>query len=370
MIVPSICLKSKSEKGGVKPKDPSPLFGGTMLLKYIKEDYKIISIVGMAKNSGKTVALNQLISEGLEAGMTLGLISTGRDGESEDVATETEKPKIFAPEGSFFATTTELLPLLDATVEIMEITNYSTPLGEILIGRVRDSGYIQIAGPQSLRETKRIAHKLLDLGAELVIIDGAIDRRSAAAPSIADATILSTGAVLSRDMNRLIEETIHISSLFNLPRLEEDRDLVQAHMERDEIAIIKQDGQSQVLDIKTAISAGSIIGEMLDEDSKYLILPGSLVKTTVENIISSSKYYKNIDIVVRDGTRIFIPPKDWLRFARYGLSIKVLNPIKLIAITLNPSAPQGYYFEPDILLEKMRYFIKDIPVLDVIYGGD
>ncbi len=72
-----------------------------MLLQYIKDEYKTISIVGMAKNSGKTVALNQLIAEAIDENIVIGLISTGRDGESEDIATETEKPKIFAEEGTY-----------------------------------------------------------------------------------------------------------------------------------------------------------------------------------------------------------------------------------------------------------------------------
>jgi hypothetical protein len=341
-----------------------------MLLKYIKDQYKIISIVGMAKNSGKTVALNQLIAETMEENITIGLISTGRDGEAEDIATETEKPKIFAEEGTYFATTTELLSLSEATVEIIEITDYRTALGEILIGKVKDSGYIQIAGPQSLNQIKELSQKILNLGAEMVIIDGAIDRRTAAAPSIADATILSTGAVLSRDINRVIEETIHIVNLFNLNVVEEAREIISEYMEKDQIAIIDKEHIPHPINIKTAINCGDIIGENIDKNSKYLIIPGSLVKSTVENIIATNKNYKNIDIVVKDGTKIFIPPKDWLRFMRYGVNIKVLNPINLIAITLNPYSPQGYYFEPDILLEKTRYFIKDIPVIDVMLGGD
>ncbi len=100
----------------------------------------------MAKNSGKTVALNHLIYEAVDKNIKLGIVSTGRDGESLDLVTETEKPKIFAEEGTIIATTTELLSLGDATVEIMSITQYRTPLGEILIGRVKDSGYIQISG--------------------------------------------------------------------------------------------------------------------------------------------------------------------------------------------------------------------------------
>ncbi|NMB06799.1 MAG: hypothetical protein GX981_00255, partial [Tissierellia bacterium] len=198
----------------------------------------------------------------------------------------------------------------------------------------------------------------------------AIDRRTAAAPSIADATILSTGAVLSRDINRVIEETIHIVNLFNLPVVEDAQEIIEEYMEKDQIAIVDKEHKVHPINIKTALNCGNIIGEKIDKNSKYLIIPGSLVKTTVENIISTSKNYKNIDIVVKDGTKIFIPPKDWLRFMRYGVNIKVLNPINLIAITLNPYSPQGYYFEPDTLLKKTRYFIKDIPVIDVMFGGD
>lgn len=325
----------------------------------------------MAKNSGKTVTLNQLIYECIDANINLGLLSTGRDGESEDVATETEKPKIFAESGTYFVTTTELLPLSDATVEIIEITDYRTPLGQILIGRVKDSGYIQIAGPQPLNQIKALANRMLELGGDLVIIDGAIDRRTAAAPSIADATILATGATLSRDINRVIEETIHIANLFSLPPVDsKNREIISEYMDQEQIAIIDKDSRAHPINIKTALNCGNIIGNEIDENSKYLIIPGSLVKTTVEDIISSTRKFKNIDIVVTDGTKIFIPPKDWLRFMRYGVNIKVLNPINLIAITLNPYAPQGYYFEPDVLLEKTRYFIEDIPVIDVILGGD
>jgi hypothetical protein len=342
-----------------------------LLLQYIKDEHKIISIVGMAKNSGKTVTLNQLIYECIDANINLGLLSTGRDGESEDVATETEKPKIFAESGTYFVTTTELLPLSDATVEIIEITDYRTPLGQILIGRVKDSGYIQIAGPQPLNQIKALANRMLELGGDLVIIDGAIDRRTAAAPSIADATILATGATLSRDINRVIEETIHIANLFSLPPVDsKNREIISEYMDQEQIAIIDKDSRAHPINIKTALNCGNIIGNEIDENSKYLIIPGSLVKTTVEDIISSTRKFKNIDIVVTDGTKIFIPPKDWLRFMRYGVNIKVLNPINLIAITLNPYAPQGYYFEPDVLLEKTRYFIEDIPVIDVILGGD
>ncbi len=326
----------------------------------------------MAKNSGKTVALNHLIHEAIDEDIKLGIVSTGRDGESLDLVTETEKPKIFAEEGTIIATTTELLSLGDATVEIMNITEYRTPLGEILIGRVKDSGYIQISGPQTTTEIKEVASLMLKLGAEMVIIDGAIDRRSSAAPSITDATILSTGAVLSRDMNKVIEETIHIVNLFNLPQIEDskEREILKEVLNKGDIAIIDKDSKTHPIGIKTALNCGHIIGDHIEDNSKYILIPGSLVKNTIEDIIRSTNKYKKVDIVVADGTKIFIPPKDWLRFMRYGVRVKVVNPINLVAITLNPYAPQGYYFEARELLDKTKYYIKDIPVVDLVLGGE
>lgn len=65
------------------------------LLDKIQENYKTLSIVGMSKNAGKTTALNYLIEEAMDEGVILGITSTGRDGESVDLVTETEKPRIF-----------------------------------------------------------------------------------------------------------------------------------------------------------------------------------------------------------------------------------------------------------------------------------
>lgn len=342
-----------------------------MLISSIHGKYKTISIVGMAKNSGKTVALNHIIGETLSLGITIGILSTGRDGESVDVLTETEKPKIFVEEGTIVVTTSTLLSISDATVEIMKVTDYRTPLGNILIGKVKVSGYLQISGPQTAKEIKDITNILFSLGADMVIIDGAIDRKFSAAPSVSEATILATGAVLSRDMNRVIEETVHLVNLFKLPSIEDSkaREIIEGLMDRGEIAIIDKDLNVKTLDIKTALSGGRIIGENLRDDSRYVVITGSLIGKTLEDIILTTDKYKNVDIVISDGTRIFVSPKDWIMYQRYGINVKVLYPINLVAVTLNPYAPQGYYFDPEEFLRRTRHYVKDIPVVDLMLGG-
>lgn len=342
------------------------------MLELINGKYKTISIVGMSKNSGKTVALNHLIGEAIDESISIGITSIGRDGESLDIVTETEKPRIFVEEGTLIATATGMLELGDANIEIMKVTEYRTPLGEIIIGRVRDGGYVQIAGPQRLSEIKAVSDIMLSLGAKFVIIDGALDRLSQAAPAISEATILSTGAVLSRDINKVIEETIHVVKTLGLPAVEDEelRIIIRNLINDNQIAVIDENNKVDIIPLKTALNAGAIIGDYLKDNSKYLVIPGSLVKNTVEDLTRSTRRYKNIEIVITDGTKIFIEPKDWLKFMRQGVVVKVLDKINLVGITVNPYAPAGYYFEPVEFLSRMKTYISHIPVMDLILGGD
>lgn len=342
------------------------------MLELINGKYKIVSIIGMSKNSGKTVALNHLLGQAYEEGLNIGITSIGRDGESIDIVTETEKPPIYVEEGTYIATATSMLSLGDANIEIIKVTEYRSPVGEIIIGRVRDGGYVQIAGPQRLSEIKAVSDIMLDLGAKFIIIDGALDRLSQAAPTISEATILSTGAVLSRDMNKVIEETIHVVNILGLPVVEDHniREITRNLIEKDQIGIIDDDNKVHIIPIKTALGSGHIMGDNLRENSKYLVIPGSLVKNTLEDLTKTTRRYADIEIIIKDGTKVFITPRDWLGFKRKGIRIKVLDRINLIGITLNPYSPDGYYFEPTEFLEKMRTYIKQIPVMDLILGGE
>lgn len=333
------------------------------------KNHKIISIIGMSKNSGKTVTLNHIIGQANEFDIIIGLSSIGRDGESEDLVTFTEKPMILVEEGTLIATASSLLSIGDANIEILESTDYRTPLGDIIIGRVRSPGYIQIAGPRTLREVKEVSDKLLSLGAEFVIIDGALDRKTPATPAISNATILSTGAVVSRDMNIVIEKTLHTANILSIPPVTQYREEIESLIDKERIAIIDKEGYISDLDLRTALGKGQYIAEQIKKDSKYLVIPGSLVKSTLEDIVSSTNSYKDIDIVINDGTKVFIEARDYQRFMKLGVRLKTLFQINLIAISINPYAPSGYYFEPHLFLENMRKYIPKIKVLDVI-GGD
>lgn len=334
-----------------------------------ENEYKIISIVGMAKNAGKTVTLNYLIDLADENQILLGLTSIGRDGERQDIVTRTEKPMIFIKKGTLVATAEMLFNLSEVKLEIIEVTEHETSMGKIIIGRALNDGYVQLGGPTTNHAVRNVSEKMLQLGASRVLVDGALDRASSASPAITDACILSTGAVLSRDMNKAIEKTLHRVHLFKLKGIESEglKKLWDEEGEDKGVYIIDGEGGIQHLDVlKTALLSGRTIAEHLEEDSQFVFIKGALVSKTLKDIIETSPYARKVTYVIGDSTKIFIDPKEWQYFMRIGININVRYEIKLMALTINPYAPLGYFYDSDSFRGRLSEHLKDIPVVDVM----
>lgn len=319
----------------------------------------------MAKNAGKTTALNYLIEEAIDEGVVLGVTSTGRDGESQDLVTGTEKPRVYLDQDMLVAVPTLLYDLADAGLEVIRKTKYSTAIGELLICRVREAGYVQIAGPVINAEQKMLCDEMLCLGCQLILIDGAIDRKSIASPDTSDAIILSTGAVLSRKLNKVVEETAHVVNIYRTPELEEGavRTAIENNNFDNKIMLVNGDGEVTKLDLTTGLGAAKDINGAICEDTEYIYIPGAFTNSVISDI--SLKKLKQVQFVLKDPTKIFVNAMDWGIFRKKGFRVCVLKNIDIAAITVNPWAPAGYTFDNRFLLEEMQKAIPDIPIVDV-----
>ena len=93
----------------------------SLLHDILDQDVESLSIIGMAKNTGKTVTLNHLIQLANYQELMLGLTSIGRDGESEDLVTKTEKPLIHLPDKALIAVAKSLLQSSKINFEILDL---------------------------------------------------------------------------------------------------------------------------------------------------------------------------------------------------------------------------------------------------------
>ncbi len=334
------------------------------LMRELADKYETLSIVGMSKNAGKTTALNYFIEEAYDEDVVLGITSTGRDGESEDVVTLTEKPRIYLYEDTIVSIPMQLFDAADAGLEILWKSKYTTPMGELLICKVQDAGYVQIAGAMSTAGSKELCEEMMKHGCNLILIDGAIDRKSIASPETSDAIIMATGAVLSRNMQIVVEETAHVVSLYGLPELEEGeaRDLIVEHAHEDKIMLVKN-GEIEILDLITGLGSSKFIDEAIDDNTEYVYIPGALTASVIADI--NVKKFKKVTFVLKDPTKIFISLRDWKQLAKRKFNLKVLENIEVACVTVNPWAPSGYTFEHEALLSAMQEALPDIPVIDV-----
>lgn len=339
------------------------------LLKKLKDKYKILSIIGMAKNVGKTTALNFLIDEAMDEELVLGVTSTGRDGEALDLVTGKDKPTVYLDYGTIVSVPTKLYDKADAGLEILKRTNYSTPLGDILLCRVVDGGTVQIGGPTNTVDHKKMCIEMIGLGAEIILIDGAIDRKSIAVPEVSDGTILSTGAVISRNMKTVIEETLFLIGLYRLPEITNPavKSLIKDNKSQGKILMIDKKNQVKESDLRTGLHSGKYLDELIDENTAYIYLPGALTFSVVDGI--NPKKLIHTTFVIKDPAKIFISPQTWKRLEKRGLHVVTLDQINVAAITINPCCPGGHSFDHNDFLTEIQNAIPDILVVDVKSGG-
>lgn len=327
-------------------------------------DYKVISIIGLAKNVSKTTTLNYIIRN-LE-GHKLGLTSIGRDGEKYDVITQLPKPRIFIKIGTIVATARQSYEASEAKMEILKKTEFDTPLGEILILKALSDGFVELAGPSINKHLQEICLELKNLGCDLILIDGAFDRRSYASPIISDATIFSTGASVSEDMANVINLTTFTINLLNLES-ESDKEIQKVAtdiLKKSKVGIIDKDNSIKLLDVLTPLDAASDIAKIINENSRYVVLKGALTDKLLIGLMKLTEKYKELTILAEDATKLFLSEKIIKKFQKKGGSIKILHPINIIAVTLNPTSPYGYEFDKNKFLNLLKENL-NVPVYDL-----
>ena len=296
------------------------------------QSVRSMSIVGMCKNAGKTTMLNWLLAHS-GRGRVLGLTSIGRDGESTDVVTGTEKPSIFVPAGTLIATARDMLWLGDVTKEILVSTGIPTPLGEVIIMRARSDGYVQLAGPSITTQLKSVSQTFFDLGAEQSIIDGALGRKSLGARQVAEGIVLCTGASYHMRMEKVIADTVSIYRIMNLPKAQ----TVPAAPEGTLEQCLKEQGEA--------------------------LVTGALTDSMVLPLLRAGVLRKN-RLVVADPSKVLPSPDTLDKMQLREVRLETAEAARTLCITVNPVSAYGWKFDKDEFRARLQEAV-DVPVINV-----
>lgn len=296
-----------------------------------------LALAGMCKNAGKTTALNHCLDVLNTEDRILGLTSIGRDGESSDLVTGTYKPSIYVRRGTLVATAAGMLKNCDITKEILDTTGISTPVGDVVIVRALSDGYLDLAGPSTNQQLIEINERFLRFGAEKILIDGAISRKSLCAPEVAGNTLLCTGASYDKSMEITVRDTAYIEELFLLPYFDKS----------------VKDEQTCV-EIPAGERPSNVILHPEYKDKTYFFTQGALTDVGVQELFMSFADISGKVLVVSDCSKILLSCAAYEKLKKKGITLQVMSRSKLIGITMNPYSAYGNHYDAVLFEEELN----------------
>lgn len=323
------------------------------------KQYKSVSIVGMAKNTGKTTCLNYVLSELAKTCYPVAVTSIGVDGEERDVLYDTLKPRITLYKDNYFITSEQHYKQKKINSTIIAIDEQATALGRLITAKAEDKGQVILSGPSSTNQLLKNIYKLQEYGNKLVIVDGALSRLSLASPAITDAMILCTGAACSRHLDTLIKKIKYIYNTLELPEVNADMKTLC----EDAVGVyaISENKKTKIVESLFLSNADNILWH----SAEYYYISGVL---TNKFLLELNERSKSVSLIVRDFSCVFVEPRNYYTFLRRGGKISVLQKPNLIAICTNPVSPDGYNFNAEELRDVVAEVV-GVPTYDIFLLG-
>ena len=301
--------------------------------------YRSVSIVGLAKNAGKTECLNYIIKRLPLDYFTVAVTSIGIDGETTDQVTGTAKPEITVREGMFFATSEKHFRQKRPLSELYDVGDEDTALGRVVTAKALQEGKVLLSGPSGAEALKRWMRSLKDFGIDLVLVDGALSRLSTASPAVSEAMVLSTGAAVSANIRDLVSKTAFVVELIRLPLYTGP-------------------------DPELRVSSFSSLDAAALKGNRAIEVEGALTDRLLQ-LVKNGLGEGEIDLVVGDFTKVFCSQELYRAFIRRGGRISVRMKSQLLAVCVNPVAPNGIVLDSDILCRELSQKI-GLPVYDIV----
>ncbi len=331
------------------------------------QGFETLAVMGMSKNTGKTVALNHLLAQAAAVQRTLGVTSIGRDGEAQDQVFQVPKPPVLVWPGSLVATARATLQRAKIGVKLLATTDIASPMGEIVVVQALAYGEMEIAGASRGSDQIRVIRQLQQCGAAMVLLDGALGRSQHASPAIADGVVLATGAALGGAVSDVLRKTRDRLAILGIAQADEaTRRRCESVFVHGGVGLWKHRGETLFQGQIASLNAGDLLLRFIDSEVALIALSGAVGRRLWLALSALATRQPGLKVVVADGTRVFVEAAELQAFARLGASVQAWRGIRVAGITLNPFSPMGGSFDAEEFLTAARVAFPDYEVSDVL----
>lgn len=333
--------------------------------------FRSVSVIGLGKNTGKTFTFNWLLAEANQLGISLAMTTIGLDGEERDSLLHHDKPQVLVSPGQIVVNARALILDSGLDYEILGTTGIMTPLGEVILARAVSAGKTMLAGPGTRHELALVKKQLEEMGIDLFLVDGAIDRRSLAAPMVTDTTVLAVGAEASWDRRLLLEKLRLQMEILNLP-VWEGRGPAEvddnAFDSDTKLVLFSAGGLQETVTQQDFFHNPDSLGGQITSCPQTVFIRGMLTDEMLHKILGSGAGVTSLTLLVSDPTHVFLSSHGFRRLRSQQVTLQVLNAIQVSAVTVNPFSSSYGHADPLHLLADVGQAVYPIPAFDLNLG--
>jgi hypothetical protein len=136
--------------------------------------------------------------------------------------------------------------------------------------------------------------------------------------------------------------------------------------------LMDEDGKTSQLPPRFVLSSEATdIAQLLDAQpaARWLLVAGALPDRFLRHVLHAAhRRHRELVLVVADPTRVFLSKRGPSWYGEQGVHIRVLRPIALEAITVNPVAPQSHRFDSAELRALLAAAVEGVPIFDVMHA--
>ena len=347
---------------------------------------KVIAVVGLSKNCGKTTFLNWSLGTGawsLELGdgrrefpspishlpspisQLIGVTTTGRDGEDIDLVTHEKKPKVKLPAGVYFTAFENVFNEKAVWIEGICKLPFRVIGKNLWLYNTLGVVETEIVGPSHLKEQELLIDIFEKYGCDTVLIDGSLDRKSICMSERVEEIVLVVGAAAG-SIAEIREQTemvlMYSSCKACLAEMCLLKNITYKVGENPPYPSLKR-REIVETDIKSIYGHENSIIDILKQEPEWVYFPGALTEFSWKRLKKYMLDFKgkiifnhplNMRIGLKDLKEIIQTNKVYSRM-RFNLS----------CVAVNAYSPYGEHIDADILREEMRKMFTDKEVIDV-----
>lgn len=289
-----------------------------------------IALVGISKNSGKTSLLNAILAE--FPSLDWAVMTTGIDGEEKDLVFKTHKPQVSLHPGMLFCCDAQSLDAHGSKIQVLSALSFSGR--KLFLAKALHPLKTKITGPSSVNQQAKLMSQFRALGAQKVLVDGSLDRKSIAMEETIDALILLVGASYG-SIEQIIAELKRLIMLRDLPQAKLTNYQFRRLKRTDEILILYKT-RWQSSKIKSLIRHEKQLMQLLEREPKALYIPSALTDSVYEKL-GKTLARSDLKIIFRHPECIKLS-RPHLQSLVQSCQVSSLIPFKIKAFALNSTA--------------------------------